>query len=54
MKKIEEEIAESQLWSSLVDESSDITGAEQFITFVRYLKKEEICVRFLDIRRLDS
>lgn len=37
----------------MVDETTDITTAQQFITFVRYVYNGEIKVKFLDIRRLD-
>ena len=49
-----DEIREAGFWSSLVDESTDVSNFQQFITFVRYLKNGKPLTRFLDTRRVDA
>ena len=49
-----DEIREAGFWSSLVDESTDVSNFQQFITFVRYLKNGKPLTRFLDTRRVNA
>jgi len=42
------------LWSTTVSETNDTSTFQQYITFVPYVVKGEIKVRFLDIRKVDE
>jgi len=53
-EKIVGEITKCHIWSSMVDETNDISTFKQYITFVRYVVKGQIKVRFLDIRKVDK
>ena len=44
----------SGYWASLVDETTDVTTLQQYITFVRYVHKGVPKTFFLDIRPLDT
>ena len=47
------ELSESQFWATMVDESTDVTQFQQYLTFVRYVYRGVIKTKFLDTRRLD-
>ena len=52
--KILAELSEAQFWASMVDESTDVTQFQQYLTFVRYVHRGMIKTKFLDTRRLDA
>jgi hypothetical protein len=48
-------IREHKFWSTMVDESTDVSMFSQYITFVRFVDNVgRVQVKFLDIRRLGS
>lgn len=48
------DISHDTVWSSMVDESTDISTQQQYIPFIRYVRRGKVCVRFLDICSIDE
>ena len=49
------EIKESAYWLTVVDETTDVTEFQQYITFAQYVNKMgKRSTAFLDIRRVDE
>lgn len=53
--RIASEVRKSPCWASMVDETTDITSTQQYITFVQYLNSRgKKVTSFLDIRPIDE
>jgi len=53
-QEIVNDIKSAKFWATLVDETTDISNLQQYITFVRYVRHGEQKTKFVDIRPINE